>query len=565
MQGSTSLAVSMRTALRSSPWLVIALALHGVVLATLSVIYVAQHRVPSVEVLPQVYVRPPTRDFPLFKEPEPPPPEVRAPVPKDTVVDFVPEDQVVPDFTPLATEPVDLHEPVGDPSVLDGLPGGASGGTSIGTGTGGHAGTGTPSPIATVRLGGGSGIHPGHPPEHATAGTEAAVLDGLCWLARHQNQDGSWSAGSLAEHCTLGHACVSEQSDFSPQYDAGLTGLALLAFLGHGLDQNSRAGLIDQAMGKRHDAGDVVGRGLRWLMSEQGPDGAFGNYAGSLYNEAIGALAFSEAYCLSRNAELKECAERSVRYLVAAQKSNPTGSGRWGWRYTPGGDSVADTSVTGWAVMALKSAQLAGLPVPAEAWEGALSFTQWVTGADGLVGYLDPSGAGSKVTGRGDNFDYHVGTMSALGMLVRTFATHDVLDPFLEQGARRLVQDLPAAGEDGLGVDYYYWYYGTLALNQFDGPDSPRADRGRYWKPWNEAMMAALLALQDHETARDVCSRGGWLTPDRWSHSGGPIYSTALNVLTLEVYYRYPNAFGSKVEAAAPAEQPPKAASLGPR
>jgi hypothetical protein len=78
-------------------------------------------------------------------------------------------------------------------------------------------------------------------------------------------------------------------------------------------------------------------------------------------------------------------------------------------------------------------------------------------------------------------------------------------------------------------------------------------------------MMAALLALQDHETARDICSRGGWLTPDRWCHAGGPIYSTALNVLTLEVYYRYPNAFGSKVEPAAPAQPEPKAASVVPR
>jgi hypothetical protein len=33
---------------------------------------------------------------------------------------------------------------------------------------------------------------------------------------------------------------------------------------------------------------------------------------------------------------------------------------------------------------------------------------------------------------------------------------------------------------------------------------------------------------------------------DRWgNYSGcGPLYNTALNVLTLEVYYRYENAFG---------------------
>jgi hypothetical protein len=94
-------------------------------------------------------------------------------------------------------------------------------------------------------------------------------------------------------------------------------------------------------------------------------------------------------------------------------------------------------------------------------------------------------------------------------------------------------------------VDYYYWYYGALALNQFDGPDSPRADRGKYWQPWNEAMIKALVQLQDDNKERDVCSRGGWLTPDRWCYAGGPVYATALNVLTLEVYYRYKNAFGA--------------------
>jgi hypothetical protein len=34
------------------------------------------------------------------------------------------------------------------------------------------------------------------------------------------------------------------------------------------------------------------------------------------------------------------------------------------------------------------------------------------------------------------------------------------------------------------------------------------------------------------------------MVPDRWSYDGGPIYTTAINVLTLEVYYRYENAFG---------------------
>jgi len=88
-------------------------------------------------------------------------------------------------------------------------------------------------------------------------------------------------------------------------------------------------------------------------------------------------------------------------------------------------------------------------------------------------------------------------------------------------------------------------YYSTLALNQFDGPESPHKS-GKYWEPWNKAMQEAVISLQDKNQEPDVCTRGGWLVGDRWCYAGGPIYATAVNVLTLEVYYRYANAFGSK-------------------
>ncbi len=164
------------------------------------------------------------------------------------------------------------------------------------------------------------------------------------------------------------------------------------------------------------------------------------------------------------------------------------------------------------------------------------------------MGYLDQKGAGMPVTGRGDQYDYHIGTMSALGMAIRTFTQHNPNDPFLELAANQVIKDLPKVdppvNEAYLSVDYYYWYYGTLALNQFDGPDSPRKGTGKYWDQWNKAMQDSVLQLQDKNKEDNICTRGGWLVGDRWSSFGGPIYSTAINVLTLEVYYRYANAFG---------------------
>jgi len=393
--------------------------------------------------------------------------------------------------------------------------------------------------------------------------TERAVYEGLCWLVRHQDDDGAWRAAGYARHCS-GGSCLASGEEPAPYYDEGLTGLALLAFLGQGLSMESKVEIRDRAMGRRQVSGEVVKRGVRWLLERQKPDGSFSADRAFLYNEAIVALALSEAHGLARNRTVAKAAQRAVDFLVAAQKVDEEGR-PWGWRYGSRREldlalergeidaathaaevHDADLSVTCWAVMALKSAAMAGLEVPPEALAGALAFAEHTAARDGLAGYQRASQAGDVLRGRGDHFEYHTGTMSALNMLVRTFVRHDAADPFLETAARRLAADPPRAGEDGLSIDYYYWYHATLALNQFDGPESPRPGAGAYWKPWNTALVETLLALQDRSRERDVCSRGGWLADDRWAtHGGHALYATALNVLTLEVYYRYENAFGA--------------------
>jgi hypothetical protein len=540
-----SLATTIRNAAKSSPWLVIAIGIHVVIFAVLSVMYIAEKMAPKEEPPATVTISRPPLDV---VDEAPPPPEIidRKAIPKNSDAEIVSyEEDVFQSLSETAPDPnEDLHLDRGDPNSVDNLPPGSTGGTSIGTGGVGHFGTGVPAAFASRRLGGGGkrGRNKG-----VTEGTEAAVLEGMRWLLRHQNDDGSWGADTLVDHCSTKAQCVSGNQDFSPANNPGLTALSLLAFLGCGYGHDAKQQIVDTAMGKRYIVGDSVKRGLKWLVDEQGPDGSFTRYPGTMYNEAIAALALSEAYAISgKNKYWKEPAERAINYLVSAQKANPMGTGRWGWRYTPGGDSIADTSVTGWVVMAFKSAAVAGIKVPAMSMDGAMDFAQWVTGKDGLVGYLDPAGAGEPVTGHNDHFDYHVGTMSSLGMVIRTFVKHDATDPFLELAAAQIAKDLPRVSEDHLSVDYYYWYYGTLALNQFDGPDSPRKGTGKYWEPWNKAMQEAVLSMQDKNKEQDVCSRGGWLTGDRWTYAGGPIYCTAINVLTLEVYYRYANAFGAK-------------------
>jgi len=195
--------------------------------------------------------------------------------------------------------------------------------------------------------------------------------------------------------------------------------------------------------------------------------------------------------------------------------------------------------------MALKSGVLSGLAVNKENLEGGLAFAKFVTAENsGLVGYMDAKSAGATVTGKDDQYIYHPATMSSLGMCIRIFSEHNPDDPVLDQSAKVIVKDLPTISKDKLSIDYYYWYYASLALNQIDGPDAPKKTN-KYWGPWNKAMVDAVLELQDH--AERSCTNGGWMELDRWAFEhGGPLYTTAVNVLTLEVYYRFGNVFGLK-------------------
>ena len=549
-----------RTIKRNAPFLVMAALAHVMVIAIFSVIYMREQMSDEPDQVTAIAM--------TESRIEPPPPVIEPPkvidrrsIPKNEEAEIVTfeEDVFIPTSEPAPDE--DLHMERGDPSALDNLPPGPTGGTAIGVGdAGGHYGTGIPSGLVGRVAGEGGGFGRGG---GDTQATERAVLEGLTWLLRHQNGDGSWAA-SFGDLCTPDTPCKLPELALGPVHDTGLTGLALLCFLGAGYSHESKQNIVDKALGRRYFLGKQIKEGLLWLIQHQENDGGF-TTAGerpNMYNQAIATMALCEAYALTGNRMWRGPAEKGIKFLDDAQKVNVEGTGRWGWRYhsrqeidsasaTDAADdykyeiSDADTSVTAWVAMALKSAEMCEIPFNLESYAGALAFVRWVSRDDGLAGYQRPEAAGVEVEGFRDHYIYHPGTMSALSMVVRTFVAKDIHDPFLEAAAKQIVKDLPVVSEDKLSIDYYYWYYASLALNQFDGPDSPR-NSGKYWNPWNEALVPILLELQDQTAVEEDCSRGGWLVPDRWSHQGGALYSTAMAVLTLEVYYRFENAFGAK-------------------
>ncbi|MEZ6189090.1 MAG: prenyltransferase/squalene oxidase repeat-containing protein, partial [Planctomycetota bacterium] len=213
--------------------------------------------------------------------------------------------------------------------------------------------------------------------EGGSPATESAVRGALRWLMRAQSRDGRWDADDwrhLREHTSEIQGAVEQGMG---RYDVGLTGLALLAYLGNG---------------NTHHAGPfkrTVNAGFKWLLTQQEAHGGIGfrpGDEGSIYNHAIATMALCEALAVSGdNRRFRKPAEKAVRFCLDAQ--NPG----FGWKYEPR-SGHNDTSVTGWMVLALKAAKSAKLDVPDDAFEAARTWFDAATNAGGEVGYQGPDG-----------------------------------------------------------------------------------------------------------------------------------------------------------------------------
>jgi hypothetical protein len=357
---------------------------------------------------------------------------------------------------------------------------------------------------------------------------ESAVVAALQWLARHQNPDGSWGAEGFSKQCSGTKCSGAGERD----YDVGVTGLALLAFLGAGYDQDSPDESPDPLKPDRVlKFGEVLRSGLKWLISRQDREGCLGERSMKYnYCHAVATQALAEAYGMSRAEFLKIPARKAADFLMAGQ--NP---GK-GWRYSSKcGDN--DSSVTACSVLALKSAQASTLGIPKTAYEGAIAWFDEATETNGYyqVGYNARSTGKVYVPGKNEQFDHHP-AMSAAGMTARMFIQRKRTAP--ELGAVNLLMaDLPEWKTNK--IDFYYWYFGSLALFHVDGPEGPM------WKRWNLAMTDALLPNQ--KTGKEACEHGSWdPSVDRWGSEGGRVSVTAMNALTLEVTHRYPVVFNLK-------------------
>ncbi len=312
--------------------------------------------------------------------------------------------------------------------------------------------------------------------------TEGAIKRSMDWISRNQEADGHWS---ISKHGGQGG------------HDVAATGLATLCYLGWGATH--------QKDGPHRDR---VTRAIKWLTGKMRPDGDLRGDGGNMYDHGIASIALAEAYGLTKDPALREPVEKITAFIVRAQNQQ-TG----GWRYQPG--DAGDTSVLGWQVMALKSAEMAGIPVPAKSFE---LTDRW----------LDSAAGGPRAGHYGYQDRNPKPAMVAEAMFARQLLGTPRESPEMQESAEYLKTQMP----DPARVSQYFWYYGSLALFQHHGP---------VWEEWNRRLRPILVSSQ----SRSGNEAGSWDPHGEWAGESGRLVTTAMATLSLEVYYRYLPLYGS--------------------
>lgn len=382
--------------------------------------------------------------------------------------------------------------------------------------------------------------------------SEAAVEAGLAWLAAHQLPDGGWSfdltepdeqgnPGECQGLCSNSFATSGAGRARNGLYPSRMaaTGIALLAFLGAGYDHKTP-----------NFYRDTVERGLRYIkyharQTASGIDFREEGEGYGMYTQAIAVVTVCEAYELTDDPELESLAKDGAALIVKSQHDDG------GWRYQAAVDynyfshTPSDTSVSGWQMLALKSAMSAGVEIPTDVFYKAGFFLDTVQ-----------SGVFYRYTAGSNQGESQVWGTTAVGILMREYLGWDPKRKEMKRGAKQLASwfneqngnwkvlkrnHIPPYSDD-VNFDYddlvrngrlrcnlYFAYYAAIALHHHGGAT------------WHKAFAGTRQMLIETQNKGDLRlhEKGSWLFYDRYLNDGGRLLNTAIAVLILETPYRY--------------------------
>jgi len=270
-----------------------------------------------------------------------------------------------------------------------------------------------------------------------------AALDGLRYLARTQNRDGSWSSGRGYSR------------------NVGISALAGMAFMANG----SQPG--------RGEFGENIDRGLDFVVANVRRDGYIA--AGSrsrMYEHGFATLFLAQAYGMTQRAGLAEKLRLATTLIQRSQKRIDGG-----WRYDPSPLGESDISVTVCLVMALRAARNCGIKVPKEVIDRAIRYVKHSCLADGSFCYM------LRSRRRGSYALLSAGLSSLYGA-----GEYDC--PELRRALVRFEEQTPRSASRRGPVSHYYFYahyYASQAAFHAGG---------RYWRQYYALICKELTDSQ---------------------------------------------------------------------
>jgi len=255
--------------------------------------------------------------------------------------------------------------------------------------------------------------------------------------------------------------------------------------------------------------GDAINRGVDFVLANQTDNGLLvgaGVSHGPMYSHLISSLMLAEVSGMVDSARQKRidgALGKALRLTLAAQQLRKSPIHQGGWRYQhTSGDS--DMSVTGWALMGLRSSRNNGAPVPKNAIDEAVKFVMNCRCRDGGFGYTGPTRPALARTGTA------LLCLELCGLHGKKAAT---------SAGDWILKNLPVRFG---GTNFYYGiYYCSQGMFQLGG---------NYWRRWAAVMYEMMLKNQRPD--------GSWPAGVSAEAPAGPCYSTAMGVLAMSVSYR---------------------------
>ena len=311
---------------------------------------------------------------------------------------------------------------------------------------------------------------------------DKAVSAALEWLVKNQAEDGSYPGDRFGK-------------------TSAIVGLAGMAFLSKGYTPG------------KQPYGDEINKCLDYVLARQGPNGSLDAQAkgndfltgGGMYTHGIATLFLSECSGMvdpDRQEKIDQVLPKALKLILDAQQVEKGGREKGGWRYTPI-TRESDISVTGWQVMALRSARLNGAQVPKKAIDDAVAFilrTRHEPSGGFCYFAQNPVGPGVGRTG--------------LALLCLELTGHHN-DEITRAAGDFVLNNLKPDAFIADGHPAYATYYAANGMFQLGGD---------YWEQFAEQMYKYLIRTQ-HEDGH-------------WDGKYGSAYGTVLKVLALTVSYR---------------------------